>query len=176
MPDAEYEVNNVVLTVSYEDVELDLEKIASNFDGVSYNPEVFAGLTYRMSEPKASFLIFASGNMNCVGARTVEGAKRAIENLTEQLQDLGYDVGGPETELQNMVASMDFHRRFDLEEIARNFRNSEYEPEVFPGLVFRMEGTSVAFLLFAQGEGVCVGAKSEEEIQKGINRIEEAIK
>ncbi len=113
--------------------------------------------------------------MNCVGAKTVEGAERGIENLTDKLQDLGYDVGEPETEVQNMVASVDFNRRFDLEEIARNFRSAEYEPEVFPGLVFRMEGTSVAFLLFVQGECVCVGAKSEEEIEEGIERIAEAI-
>ncbi|KXA89041.1 hypothetical protein AKJ61_03725, partial [candidate division MSBL1 archaeon SCGC-AAA259B11] len=72
-------------------------------------------------------------------------------------------------------ASVNFHRRFDLEEIARNFRSAEYEPEVFPGLVFRMEESSVAFLLFVEGEGVCVGAKSEEEIKEGINRIEETI-
>ncbi|KXA98169.1 hypothetical protein AKJ39_02415 [candidate division MSBL1 archaeon SCGC-AAA259J03] len=175
MPNAEHEVNNVVLTVSYKDVEFDLEELASNLEGARYNPEVFPGVAYRTPESGPSFLIFASGNMNCVGAKTVEGAERAIENLTDKLQDLGYDVGEPETEVQNMVASMDFHKRFGLESIARKFRNAEYEPEVFPGLVFRMEGTSVAFLLFVEGNTICVGAKSEEEIKEGINRIEETI-
>ncbi|KXA97864.1 hypothetical protein AKJ37_02230 [candidate division MSBL1 archaeon SCGC-AAA259I09] len=175
MADAEYKVNNIVLTVSYKDVELDLEKIASNLEGARYDPEVFPGVAYRTPESGPSFLIFASGNMNCVGAKTVEGAERAIEKLTERLRDMGYDVGGAETEVQNMVATVEFHRNFDLERIARKSRNMEYEPEVFPGLVFRTEGTSVAFLLFVQGTGVCVGAKSEEEIQEGINRIAETI-
>ncbi|KXA96588.1 hypothetical protein AKJ38_03025 [candidate division MSBL1 archaeon SCGC-AAA259I14] len=175
MVDAEYEVNNVVMTVSYRDVEFDLEKIASNLKGARYEPEVFPGVTYATFEPKASFLIFASGKANCVGARSVEDGEKAIENLTEQLQDLGYDIGEPQVKVQNMVAFVNFHRGFDLEEIARNFRSAEYEPEVFPGLVFRMEESSVAFLLFVEGEGVCVGAKSEEEIKEGINRIEETI-
>ncbi|KXB01395.1 hypothetical protein AKJ41_01660, partial [candidate division MSBL1 archaeon SCGC-AAA259O05] len=99
--DAEYEINNVVLTVSYKDAELDLEKIASALEGARYDPEVFAALIYKTSEPQASFLIFASGKANCVGARTVEGAEKAIENLTDKLQDLGCDVGEPETEVQN---------------------------------------------------------------------------
>ncbi|KXA89960.1 hypothetical protein AKJ62_01980 [candidate division MSBL1 archaeon SCGC-AAA259D14] len=175
MVEAEYEISNIVLTVSYRDVELDLEKIASNLEGARYDPEVFPGVAYRMSKPKASFLIFASGNANCVGARTVEGAERAIENLTDKLQNLGFDVGEPETEVQNMVASVDFHRRFDLEEIARNYHYVEYNPEVFPGLVFRWEDTNVAILLFVEGEGVCVGAKKKEEIEKAIEWIEETI-
>ncbi len=144
-------------------------------EGARYDPELFPGVSYTMSEPKATFLIFSSGKANCVGANTVEEAKKAIEELTGKLQDLGFDVDEPETEVQNMVASVNFQRRFDLEEIARNFRNTEYEPEVFPGLVFRMEKTSVAFLIFVQGDCVCVGARSEEEIEEGINRIEEAI-
>ncbi|KXA94627.1 hypothetical protein AKJ37_07445 [candidate division MSBL1 archaeon SCGC-AAA259I09] len=175
MTDAEYEVNNIVLTVSYEDVELDLEKISSNLEGARYDPEVFPGVAYRTSKPKASFLIFASGEANCVGAKTVEGAEKAIEKLTEQLQDLGFDVEEPEIEVQNMVVSVDFDRRFDLEEIARNYHYAEYNPEVFPALVFRWEDTNVVILLFVEGEGVCVGAKKKEEIEKAIEWISETI-
>ncbi|KXB05234.1 hypothetical protein AKJ51_05220 [candidate division MSBL1 archaeon SCGC-AAA382A20] len=176
MENVEYEVNNIVLTVSYKEVELDLEKVASSLEGARYDPEVFPGVAYKMSEPKASFLLFATGNANCVGAKTVEDAEKSIEKLTEQLQDLGFEAGEPEVKVQNMVASVNFQRRFDLEEIARNFRHAEYNPEVFPGLVFRMEDTNVALLLFVQGEGVCVGAKNEEEIREGIKRLTEAIK
>ncbi|KXA96736.1 hypothetical protein AKJ39_04215 [candidate division MSBL1 archaeon SCGC-AAA259J03] len=175
MVDAEYKVNNVVLTVSYKDVELDLEKISSNLEGARYDFERFPGVIYKTNKLKACFLIFSSGKVNCVGARSVEGAKKAIEELTGKLQKSGCDVGEPKIEVQNMVASVNFQRRFELEEIARNFPNVEYEPEVFPGLVFRMEGTSVAFLLFVQGTGVCVGAKSEEEIEEGIDKIREAL-
>ncbi|KXA91701.1 hypothetical protein AKJ63_01065 [candidate division MSBL1 archaeon SCGC-AAA259D18] len=175
MANAEYKVNNVVMTVSYENVKFDLKRISSGLEGARYDPEVFPGVAYRASKPKASFLIFASGKANCVGANTVEGAEGATESLTEQLRDLGFGVGEPETEVQNMVASVDFHREFDLEDIARNFHHAEYNPEVFPGLVFRTEGTSVAFLLFVKGEGVCVGAKSEDEIERGIDRVAEAL-
>ncbi|KXA95061.1 hypothetical protein AKJ36_01600 [candidate division MSBL1 archaeon SCGC-AAA259I07] len=175
MVKAEYEITNIVLTVSYEDVELDLERVASGLEGARYDPEVFSGVAYRTSEPETSFLIFASGNANCIGAKTVEGAERAIENLTQELRELGFDVEEPETEVQNMVATVDFHRRFDLEEIAMNYHHAEYNSEIFPGLVFRWEDTNTTVLLFVEGEGVCAGAKNEEEIEKAIGRIEETI-
>lgn len=76
-----------------------------------------------------------------MGGKTVEGAKKATEKLTGKLQNLGFDVEEPKIEVQNIVASVDFHRRFDLEEIARNFHYAEYNPEVFPALAFRWEDT-----------------------------------
>ncbi len=176
MADTKYKVNNVVMTVSYENTRFNLEELTSNLEGARYEPESFPGVIYKTIEPKAAFLIFSSGKANCVGANSVEGGKKAIEKLTDKLQDLGFGVGEPVIEVRNMVAKVDFQRSFDLEEIARNFPHAEYNPETFPGLAFRLEGyKSMIFLLFTQGTGVCVGAKSEEEIEEGIRRIEEAI-
>ncbi|KXA94190.1 hypothetical protein AKJ37_07855 [candidate division MSBL1 archaeon SCGC-AAA259I09] len=175
MVDVEYKVNNIVLTVSYKDSKFNLEKIASSLEGARHDPEVFPGVVYRKTEPKASFLIFESGEVNCLGTKSIEVAEKAIEGLTERLKRLGFEVEKPEVKVQNMVASMDFHRRFDLERIARNFRNVECEPEVFPGLVFRIKRKNVAILLFVEGEGTCVGARSEEEIEEAIDRVVEVI-
>lgn len=176
MADAKYKVNNVVLTVFYEDTRFDLNELASSLEGARYEPESFPGVIYKTIEPKAAFLIFSSGKANCVGANSVKGGKKAIEKLTDKLQDLGFDLGEPGIKVRNMVASVDFQRKFDLEEIARNFPHAEYNPETFPGLAFKLwKDKSLTFLLFTQGEGVCVGAKNEEEIEEGIRRIEEAI-
>lgn len=171
--DVDYKISNIVLTVSYGDVELDLEEIGSHLENVQYDPEVFPGAYYKSTDPKSAFLIFSSGEMICVGATTVEDAEEAIDGLTDKFQSLGFDVGEREVEVQNMVSAVDFHRKFDLETIARDYPNAEYYPELFPGVVFRMEGSSVVFLLFRQGKGTCVGAKSNEEIRDAIGEIEE---
>lgn len=176
MAGVKYEIQNIVLSVTYKDVEFDLEKLAGILEGARYDPEVFPGIAYKSVDPTASFLIFASGKMNCVGAKSMEDAENAIEKLTEELQESEIEIAeGPEVEVQNMVASFDFEREFDLEKIARNFRNTEYEPEVFPGLVFRLEEPKAVILLFVSGKGVCAGAKSEEDIQKAADRITEVI-
>jgi transcription initiation factor TFIID TATA-box-binding protein len=166
------EVQNIVLSVTYPDTEFDLERLARALDGARYDPEVFPGIAYKSEDPPASFLIFASGKMNCVGAKGMRDAKLAIERLTRKLKRVGTKIKAPpKVQVQNIVASFDFFREFDLETIARSFDNTEYEPEVFPGLVFRLEDPKVVVLLFVSGKGVCAGAKSMKDIRKAANKI-----
>lgn len=176
MAEVESELQNIVLSVTYKDVEFDLEKLSGVLEGARYDPEVFPGIAYKSVEPRASFLIFASGKMNCVGAKSMSDAEQAIRDLTEALRSSGIDVKEePKVKVQNMVASFNFDREFDLERIAREFRNTEYEPEVFPGLVFRLDEPEVVVLLFVSGKGVCAGARSEEEIEKAGRKIGELL-
>ncbi|KXA93534.1 hypothetical protein AKJ65_06225 [candidate division MSBL1 archaeon SCGC-AAA259E19] len=176
MVDAEYEIENIVLSGTYEDTEFDLEGLADLLENARYDPDIFPGIAYRSVNPTASFLIFASGKANCVGASRLVDAENANEKLTEELREAGVEIGGePEVKVRNMVASFDFGREFDLETIARDFRNTEYEPEVFPGLVFRLDEPKVVVLLFVSGKGVCAGAKSESDIEEAAGRITEAI-
>ena len=170
-------VVNIVLSVTYEDVKFDLEKLARSLDGARYDPEVFPGISYKSEDPPASFLIFSSGKMNCVGAKSMRDAKLAIKKLTKKLWKAGIKVKSePKVKVQNIVASFDFEREFDLEWIARSFENTEYEPEVFPGLVFRLDEPKVVVLLFVSGKGVCAGAKSMSDIKKAAAKITKLIK
>ncbi|MEM3518943.1 MAG: TATA-box-binding protein [Candidatus Hadarchaeales archaeon] len=166
------EVQNIVLSVTYDGVEFDLEKLARSLEGARYDPEVFPGIAYKSEDPSASFLIFASGKMNCVGAKSMRDAKLAIERLTKKLKKTGARIRGPpKVQVQNIVSSFDFGREFDLETIARTFENTEYEPEVFPGLVFRLDDPKVVVLLFVSGKGVCAGAKSMRDIERAANKV-----
>jgi transcription initiation factor TFIID TATA-box-binding protein len=171
------QVQNIVLSVTYEGVEFNLERLARSLDGARYDPEVFPGIAYKSMDPPASFLIFASGKMNCVGARSMNDAKLAIEKLTRKLKKAGIKVKSePKVQVQNIVASFDFGREFDLERIARSFENTEYEPEVFPGLVFRLEEPKTVVLLFVSGKGVCAGAKSMADIKKSAAAVTRLLK
>ncbi len=170
-------VQNIVLSVTYEGVKFDLEKLARSLEGARYDPEVFPGIAYKSYEPQASFLIFASGKMNCVGAKSMNDAKLAIKKLTKKLQKAGIKIKvEPKVKVQNIVASFDFGREFDLERIARTFENTEYEPEVFPGLVFRLADPKVVVLLFVSGKGVCAGAKSLADIKRAAIAITRILK
>jgi transcription initiation factor TFIID TATA-box-binding protein len=171
------QVQNIVLSVTYEGVEFNLERLARSLEGARYDPEVFPGIAYKSADPPASFLIFASGKMNCVGARSMNDAKLAIKKLTRKLKKAGIRIKSePKVQVQNIVASFDFGREFDLERIARSFENTEYEPEVFPGLVFRLEEPKTVVLLFVSGKGVCAGAKSMADIKKSAVAVTRLLK
>ena len=165
-------IQNIVLSVVYEDTEFNLEKLAKVLDGAVYEPEVFPGITYKSVHPPVSFLIFSSGKMNCVGASSMSNANQAIRDLTKKLRKAHVKVKTePKVKVQNIVASVDFNRKFDLEHISRSFENTEYEPEVFPGLVFRLDDPKAVLLLFVSGKGVCAGAKRMKDIKKAVQKI-----
>ncbi|MEM2875079.1 MAG: TATA-box-binding protein [Candidatus Hadarchaeales archaeon] len=177
MANVKIQVQNIVLSVTYEGVEFNLERLAKSLDNARYDPEVFPGIAYKSEDPPASFLIFASGKMNCVGAKSMQDAKLAIKKLTNKLRKAGVKIRSePKVQVQNIVASFDFGREFDLERIARSFENTEYEPEVFPGLVFRVEDPKVVVLLFVSGKGVCAGAKSMADIKRAGDLITKLLK
>jgi len=161
-----------VLSVTYEGTEFNLNKLARSLDGARYDPELFPGVVYKSEDPRASFLIFASGKMNCVGARSMADAKLAIKKLTRKIREAHIKVKTePKVKVQNIVASVNFGRKFDLEHIASRFENTEYEPEVFPGLVFRLEDPKAVLLLFVSGKGVCAGVNSMRDVKKAAQKI-----
>jgi transcription initiation factor TFIID TATA-box-binding protein len=72
--------------------------------------------------------------------------------------------------IQNIVARFDLGERTHLEELARTMPKSMYEPEQFPGLIFRIRDSCVA-LIFASGKGVLAGAKTISELNQGLFEI-----
>ena len=169
-------IQNIVLSVTYEDTEFNLEKVTRSLDGARYDPESFPGVIYKSEHPRASFLIFASGKMNCVGASSMSDAKQAIWKLTRKLRKAHIKVKtDPKVKVQNIVASVDFGGKFDLEDIARRFENTEYNPEIFPGLVFRLDDPKAVLLLFVSGKGVCAGVKSMRDVKRAVQKVNRII-
>jgi len=161
----------MVITVEFSDNKVDLVLLLDRLEGAEYEPEQFPGLVYRMKRPRVSFLIFSSGKMNCTGATSLKEAKDAIEKMLKIFKGIGIKVRKPKIEIQNIVASAKLDANLNLDTIAFNLESSEYEPEQFPGLVYRIEKPKVAFLLFGSGRIVCTGARNEEQIKEAINYL-----
>ena len=77
--------------------------------------------------------------------------------------------------MQNIVASTKFAEKLDLDIIAQSLEGAEYEPEQFPGLVYRLDKPKTATLLFTSGKANCTGAKNIEDVHKTVNIIAEKL-
>ena len=77
----------------------------------------------------------------------------------------------PMVSVENVVASASVDQKIDLIEITEKFPDTEYHPEQFPGLVFRLTNPRTATLIFRTGKMVCTGAKSEEMPIKAVNTV-----
>jgi transcription initiation factor TFIID TATA-box-binding protein len=166
---------NVVVSANIHR-DLPLEKLATKLDRVEYNPEQFPGLILKMDNPKASSLLFSSGKIICTGTKSLAEASRAIDAIIDKLESIGLPVKGkPDIEVQNMVASGSVGGKLNLNEIIFKFENTEYEPEQFPGLVFKLEDSHITFLLFGTGKIVVTGAKSKKEIIEAVYTLRDKL-
>jgi len=127
-------------------------------------------------KPKTATLIFSSGKMVCTGARSARQARRAVATIVNELKRNGIViVGRPDIQIQNIVASGGLGGSIDLDKTVYSLKKTMYEPEQFPGLVYRMDDPKVVLLLFASGSFVCVGARNEEEVHRAVTRLQETL-
>ncbi len=166
-------IENIVASTSLAE-HLDLSKIALALEGSEYEPEQFPGLIYRLQEPKTAVLIFRSGKVNCTGAKNLDDVKKTIDIIIDKLKKADIEVyDSPDIIVQNIVAVYDLESNLNLTDIAMSLglENVEYEPEQFPGLVYRVEEPKVVLLLFGSGKVVCTGAKEENEIEQAVIKV-----
>ncbi|MBX0288779.1 MULTISPECIES: TATA-box-binding protein [Haloarcula] len=168
------QVENVVASSDIGQ-ELDLETLSEDLGATDYDPDNFPGLVYRMHDPKAAALIFRSGKVVCTGPKSVDDVTTALEYVFDELRELGVDVAtSPDIEIQNIVSSGDLDHTLNLNAIAigLGLEHIEYEPEQFPGLVYRLDDPDVVALLFGSGKLVITGGKQLDDAEQALTVIE----
>ncbi len=137
---------------------------------VSYNPETFPGLILKIKKPKISSLVFSSGKLVLTGAKSTNMVHEGVNQMIKILRTVGTSITEePEIIVQNIVASGHFnHRTINLELAALWLEHSMYEPEQFPGLIYRLAEPKTVLLLFQSGNLVCTGAKTEEQVRQAV--------
>jgi len=158
-------VQNIVCTCSVGTI-LYLPFLVRALRSAEYNPKRFAAVTVRLKDPKTTALVFASGKIVCTGSKCLNAARLAVLKYVKLIQDaIQGSLRVYNFEVQNMVASAYVGTGLSLDRCCRLYPNeSSYEPELFPGLVFRQHGSAVVFLLFLSGRIVITGAKTEDQI------------
>jgi transcription initiation factor TFIID TATA-box-binding protein len=168
-------IENVVASATL-DQKVDLNAVVKGYPGVEYRPEQFPGLVFRLKRPKTATLIFSSGKMVCTGAKSEKEARRAVMKVIKELKTSGIIImGKPTLKIQNIVASANLGGVIDLERATTDLEKTMYEPEQFPGLIYRMAVPKVVILLFASGKMVCTGAKHEEDVYEAVSKLHQRL-
>lgn len=187
-------IQNCVATVNLG-CDLNLQKINFRTRNSEYNPSRFHGVIMRIRAPRCTALIFRSGKVVCTGARNESDANLGARKFARILQKLGYPVSGNwiwhiaslifrifnniclqvkfmDFKIQNLVATVDLRFPIRLENLNQmHGQFSSYEPELFPGLIYRMVKPRVVLLIFVNGKIVFTGAKSNAEISESLENI-----
>jgi transcription initiation factor TFIID TATA-box-binding protein len=132
----------------------------------------FAAVIMRIREPKTTALIFSSGKMVCTGAKSEEDSKLAAKKYARIVQKIGFEARFLDFKIQNIVGSCDVSFPIRLEGLAHVHHSyCSYEPELFPGLIYRMQEPKIVLLIFVSGKIVLTGAKTRSDITRGFHAI-----
>ena len=168
-------IQNIVASASLNQT-IDLKLIVEKFPHTEYRPRVFPGLVFRLKKPKTATLIFETGKMVCTGAKSEKAARQAVNKVARELKKHGIPIKNkPAIKIQNIVASAELGGEIDLESVVYKLKRIMYEPEQFPGAVYRMENPKVVFLIFSAGKLVCVGAKKEQDVYDAVNKLQKIL-
>ncbi|KYN09849.1 PREDICTED: TATA-box-binding protein-like [Trachymyrmex cornetzi] len=169
-------LQNVVSTVNLQ-TELKLMYINVRTRNSEYNPARFTGLIMRIQNPRATALIFGSGKLVCTGARSEQDSFLAAKKFARIIQKLGFPVKFSSFKIQNIVATCDLKFPIKLELLYQSHSQfSSYEPELYPGLTYRLYLPRVVLLIFVNGKVVLTGAKNRTELQDALNIIYPTLK
>ena len=169
-------IQNMVVTAALG-TDIVLNKLVSKLQNIEYEPDQFPGMIIRIKNPKSAVLLFSSGRLVCTGTTSLKDAKSVISKVVSMLRKQKIKISrNYKVHLENIVASAELKRELNLDDIGFTLENTEYEPEQFPGLVYRMDNPRVTFLLFTSGRVICTGAKSLSDVKKAVETLDKRLK
>ncbi len=176
MADQQYDslkIENIVASGGIAD-SIDLLAISEHIEGCELNTKRFPGAVYRIKDPKMASLIFSSGKVVLTGIKNESDLGRGLELIISSLKGAGVTTHEvPDVNVTNIVCSYDMGKPINLNKvvITLQLENIEYEPEQFPGLVYRIKVPKVVVLIFSSGKLVVTGGKSPEECEEGVKIV-----
>jgi len=175
-PKTSLKIQNIVATTSLGK-DVPLTKLAKTIPNTEYNPEQFPGLVLRVKLPKSAVLVFSSGNLVCTGTKSIAQVKLVIEQVIKTLKKINVKITDkPKITVQNIVASGNVNMMLNLNYLALELENTEYEPEQFPGLVYKLVEPNATFLLFSNGKLVCTGTKNNQQLEDSMDQLIKTLK
>lgn len=172
----ELKVQNIVATTSLGK-EVSLTKLARTQPNTEYNPDTFPGLVLRVKKPKSAVLVFSSGNLVCTGTKSIAQVKEVVQQVIKTLRKINVRVTDkPKINVQNIVASGSIDLDLNLNLLSLELEDTEYEPEQFPGLVYKLDEPTATFLLFSNGKLVCTGTKNKQQLDDSMKQLNKNVR
>jgi transcription initiation factor TFIID TATA-box-binding protein len=182
-----YSVKNIV-ALAYIEIEgqakLDLISILHVNPNISeYDPDgKFPGLVMKIETPtprgiiKGTALIFSSGKLILTGLKSESHIDIILNVIVNKVEKAHMHIIETSSKVVNIVSSGSLHNPINLDKAIIIIEQSMYEPEVFPGLIYRMQEPKIVFILFSTGSFIATGTRSREDLKHGVKQLAERIK
>jgi len=170
-------IENIVASGSIAEA-IDLDILSTKIENCDLNVKRFPGAVYRITDPKMAFLIFNSGKVVITGVKNDADLARGLEILIQKVKEAEIIcLEHPTVAVTNIVCSYDMGRNINLNRVVMSLslETIEYEPEQFPGLVYRIHDPKIVALLFSSGKIILTGGKIMDDIERGVVILEQKL-
>jgi len=169
-------VENIIASAVIAD-KLDINYIAEKIPDFKYNPDEFSGLSIKLDHPKTAIIILPSGKIICTGGKNIEDVEESIRKIAERIKGSGVKLKTKTNmEIHNMIVTTNLNKDLHLSSLSKALiGQKDYEPDKFPGLIYKIEDMQVVILLFSSGKLVCSGAKNFDDSKKAIEIMKEKL-
>ena len=180
MVDKKYEslkIENIVASGAVAE-SIDLVDFSEKTENCELNKKRFPGAVFHIADPKIACLIFSSGKIVMTGLRNDKALTDGLAVVIKSLKNAGIEpLNVPKVMITNMVCSYNLGRYINLNKltVTLNVENVEYEPEQFPGLVYRIHDPKIVVLIFSSGKIILTGGTTLENIKKGLDVLEQKL-
>ena len=150
-----------------------MKAVAFKARNAEYNPRKVNAVVLRFRSPRATALVYSNGKVMITGCRSEEDARTTCKKVAKMISKCNHPlVRFADFKLENIIASTDVRYPVRLEGLAYEHRGScSYEPELFPGLVYRLLDPKISLLVFVSGKIVITGGRSKEDIVTAFKSI-----
>ncbi|AKH98633.1 TATA-box-binding protein [Halanaeroarchaeum sulfurireducens] len=159
-------------------VEVDIEELAndSKLPVANYEPENNATFL-RFEEDGELIILYTSGKYILRGGDDFDTMYQVNDRFLSNLTEMGLEFSDPSLEVKNVVSVGELEKDIELNAlmIALGLEDTEYEPEQFPGLIYRPDSTRCVLLVFSSGKVVITGGRTAEEDEEAFLRLQNQV-
>ncbi|MCK4479848.1 MAG: TATA-box-binding protein [Candidatus Lokiarchaeota archaeon] len=171
-----YVIQNIVVKeILNQEENFDLNEILINLNNTEYNPKRFPGLFIRFTHPRCVIIFFRNGKLILTGLKLFNQIELVIKRLIFKLNDIfkiRIDPNSIKPQIVNIVITANFYKEINLNLAAIRLDNTIYEPEVFPGLIYKTTNPiKSVFLIFRTGKVVFTGIREKKIIEPALIRL-----
>lgn len=162
------------------DAEFDLERVAADIGSIAeYDPDKYPGMYLRFEEDAPLITVYRTGKYIVTGADSEEEAQGIRERFLNLLADNGMTAEPDDKwfRIQNLVCTAEMGESLNLNALAigLGLEKTEYEPEQFPGLIYRPPGADSVVLLFASGRVVITGSQNLDAAEQTFAALQDEV-
>ena len=168
-PEVVLRISNVVCTFSTS-CRINLRHLAMTGMNVIYKKEVGV-VSMKLRQPNLTATIWSSGIVACTGCFSEEEALVGAKKVARCLCRLGFKIKMCKFKITNVFGSCSLPFRINVETLSASYpNNASYEPEICPGISFRIDEINSTVRIFQTG-GLTIMAASVENVQRAVEIV-----